>query len=429
MVRYVRRSLLISLVFAGLMGKAWADPTAVAVLGVEPIDVPADLSQQLTDALRQRAAGTAGIRSVQAKDLIEIKMVFGCDSEQPACLAQAGKTLGADKLLYGTIKKGGRSAPNNVAVSLKLLDVKTGTIERSVNETVAKRELAAGSVNATAAKWFAELVPVEAKPILTVTSDPANAAVSVDGQSSGRTPVTLRDLAPGSHTVTISLSGRIPQSRTVELRAGGTSEVSATLEAEHPAVVTPTPPPPPEQPAVVPPRVTAQAAAQPSGHPGRTAKFVALGALVGAVVAGSVAIYTWRTYDSLQTTTHNDLDALLPNSADRCPMMGAPMTPAQQFACNPGPTPPPGVGSSPDAINKYKNDFSSGQTYANATTALWVVTGALAATSIVSYIIGDRQAAKAEREKKSAGRVLQQSLRLAPVFSKNSGALSASFEF
>ena len=93
------------------------------------------------------------------------------------------------------------------------------TIERTVNETVGKRELAAGNVNATAAKWFAELVPVETRPVLSVSSDPPGAAVAVDGTASGRTPVTLRDLTPGSHSIAISMSGRVTQTRTVELVA------------------------------------------------------------------------------------------------------------------------------------------------------------------------------------------------------------------
>src|SRR4051794_17285375 len=143
MVRYLRVTLVMSAIWAALAGTAWADTTSVAVLGVEPIDVPEALAQQLTDALRQRAAGTSGVRAVQGKDLIEIKMVFGCDQEQPVCMAQAGRTLGADKLLYGTLRKAGRGGAQ-VAVSLKLLDVKGGTVEHSVAETVGKRELAAG---------------------------------------------------------------------------------------------------------------------------------------------------------------------------------------------------------------------------------------------------------------------------------------------
>jgi len=399
-----------------MASRAWADTTSMAVLGVEPIEVPEALAQQLTDALRQRAAGTAGVRAVQGKDLIEIKMVFGCDQEQPGCMAQAGRTLGADKLLYGTLKKA-RGA-NQVAVSLKLLDVKSGAVERTVGETVPKRELSAGGVHAAASKWFAELVQVEARPILTVTSDPGGAAVAVDGNPAGRTPLTLRDLAPGAHTIAVSASGRVTQTRTVELRAGGASEVAVTLEAERPAIVE-RPHPTPE-PAVVPPPVEKpQPTTPPPGHPGRAAKFVALGSLVGAVVAGSVAIYTWRTYAGLEDTTHAELGMIRDATAN-------PTQEHLNFYQSPTCNPPAGLMG---PVNNYSSDCSRGQTYANTTTALWVISGALAATAVVSYIIGDRQAAHAEQARKSQARLWQKTLKIAPVFSSKSGGLSAAFEF
>jgi hypothetical protein len=301
---------------------------------------------------------------------------------------------------------------------LKLLDVKSGTVEHTVNETVGKRELASGNVHATASKWFAELVPVEAKPLLTVTSDPPNAAVAVDGNPVGRTPVTLRDLAPGSHTVAVSMSGRVAQSRTVELRPGAASEVSVSLEAERPTVVE-RPRPTPE-PAVVPPVEKPQPLPPTGGHPGRAAKFVALGALVGAVVTGSVAIYTWRTYAGLEDTTHSELAAI----RDATPM---PTMEQTQFFGAPGCNAPAGLMG---PVTQYSADCSRGQTYANTTTALWVITGALAGTAVISYIVGDRQAAKAEREKtKSQAKLWQKSLRIAPVFSKGSGGVQAAFEF
>src|SRR5947209_5622762 len=129
----MRRYLLtiIAVALALLVARtATAAEVSVAVLGIEPIDVPESLAQQLTDALRLRATSTAGVHMVQGKDLIEVKMVFGCDGETPQCMAQAGKSLGTDKLIYGTLKKGGTKV--NVIVALKLLDVKTATVERFV---------------------------------------------------------------------------------------------------------------------------------------------------------------------------------------------------------------------------------------------------------------------------------------------------------
>jgi hypothetical protein len=392
-----------------------ATDVSVAVLGLEPVDVPEPLAQQLTDALRQRAASTGGVRMVQGKDLIEVKMVFGCDGELPACMAQAGKTLGAEKLLYGSVKKG--PSKTSVTVALKLLDVKTAVVEKFVNDTVPKRELAGSNANAAAGKWFGQLLEVEAKPTLTVTSDPTGANVSVDGQSYGRTPLTLRDLPAGSHTVVVTMAGKQPITRTVDLRAGGTHDVVANLEPEAPVVVRKEPRQPPEPLPLIPTHPEPQPTPLRSEHAGRTAKIVA-GVLVGAaVVTAAVAIYTWRSYTDLEAKSHDDLEGLKPTPV-----------PAQDaaFFMNPSCNVPADLAGTP-AATKFHNDCSSGNNFANATTGLWVATGALAAAGVVSFVIGDRQAAKAKE--RNAGGVMRQSLRIAPVFSTRGGGLTAAFEF
>ncbi len=401
-------------------GTGVAAEVSVAVLGLEPVDVPEPLAQQLTDALRQRAASTSGVRVVQGKDLIEVKMVFGCDGELPACMAQAGKTLGADKLLYGTVKKA--AGKNSVTVALKLLDVKTAVVEKFVNDTVQKRELAGSNVGGVAGRWFAQLVEIEAKPTLTVTSDPSGGNVSVDGQSYGRTPLTLRDLPAGTHSVTVTMAGRQPFTRSVDLRPGGSHDVVATLEPEAAPVVVkkePLKPPAPEPQPLITPTPSPTPTPLRAEHPGRTAKIVA-GVLVGAaVVTAAVAIYTWRSYSDLETTSHNDLDAM------KGSLTSAPSAQDQAFFNSPSCSVPTDLQNVPGAT-KFHNDCSSGNNFANATTGLWVATGALAAAGVVSFVIGDRQAAKAKEKNVS---VLRQTLRVAPVFSTRGGGLTAAFEF
>src|SRR5258706_2340561 len=180
-----RYRLSIALAVLLTAGAARADHT-VAVLGIEPVDVPEALAQQLTDALRQRAATTPGVRIVPGKDLVELKMIFGCDGETPTCMAQAGRSLGSDKLLYGTLKKAGKNS-SNVLVALKLLDVNTSTVEKFVNDSVPKKDLAGGNIAAAATRWFGALLEVEAKPTPTLTTHPANAAVTIDGTPGRRT--------------------------------------------------------------------------------------------------------------------------------------------------------------------------------------------------------------------------------------------------
>src|SRR5215467_15778701 len=81
--------------------------TTVAVLGLEPQDGAEALAKELTESLRQRTAAMRGFQLAGQKDLVEIKLVFGCVDEAPSCMAAAGKTLGAHKMLFGTVKKAG----------------------------------------------------------------------------------------------------------------------------------------------------------------------------------------------------------------------------------------------------------------------------------------------------------------------------------
>jgi hypothetical protein len=417
MRRYLWTLIAAVIIFGGARA-ATAAEVNVAVLGIEPIDVPEPLAQQLTDALRQRAQATAGVHMVQGKDLIEVKMVFGCDGETPACMAQAGKSLGTDKLLYGTLKKGGTKV--NVIVTLKLLDVKSQIVERFVNDTVPKRELAGTNVNASAARWFAQLLEIEAKPTLTVTSDPPGGSVSVDGTTYGKTPVTLRDLAPGVHSVSVAMAGRQTASRNVELKPGGTHDLALTLEPEAPPPVAQKEAPPP---AIAPPPLTPPPATttKRAAHPGRAATIAGVALLGAAVVSGGVLIYTYKSYSDLQNTANQDLKGLQPTvPSDR------------SFFLNPDCNPPATVTSSPTspgALGRYKNDCSQGSNLATASTALWIGTGVLAAGGIAAIIVGQVQAAKARKERASGVSLLRQTLRVAPVFTTSGGGVSAAFEF
>jgi hypothetical protein len=424
MRRYLTLLAAVGSLVWGTSALAGPNDVSVAVLGLEPIDVPEALAQSLTDALRQRASSTGGVRMVQGKDLIEVKMVFGCDGELPACMAQAGKTLGADKLLYGTVKKG--ASKTTVIVALKMLDVKTAVVERFVNDTVQKRELAGANAGTSAGKWFGQLLEVETKPTLTVTSDPSGAAVTVDGNGYGRTPVTLRDLSPGTHSVVLSMPGRQSVTRSVDLRAGGSHDVVATLEPE--VVVVQKPPKPIEKPRPIEPQPLVEKpkprlTLTPVEHPGRTAKIVA-GVLVGAaVVTAVVAIVSYTIYHPLEQKAHDELTPLQP-------MMGQTQTAEEMaFFNSPGCTVPMSAAMRNQSVaTQYHNDCTSGTNWANTATGLWVATGALAAGGVIAFVIGERQSAKAKEKQQTLG-IIRQTLRVAPVFSTRGGGLTAAFEF
>jgi len=64
---------------------------------------------------------------------------------------------------------------------------------------------------------------------LSLDSNPAGAVVAIDGQSQGVTPLTLTNLLPGHHTITISKSGFATEMRAVDVTSGSKSVVSVQL--------------------------------------------------------------------------------------------------------------------------------------------------------------------------------------------------------
>ena len=76
------------------------DNPTVAVLGLEGGEgVPDSVAAGVTEALRQRMSIASGYRIVQGRDLVELKLVFSCSDEAPACMSQAAKSLGSSFLI------------------------------------------------------------------------------------------------------------------------------------------------------------------------------------------------------------------------------------------------------------------------------------------------------------------------------------------
>jgi hypothetical protein len=239
-----------------------------------------------------------------------------------------------------------------------------------------------------------------------VASEPPGANVRLGAADSpvlGVTPFDSPKLPPGLHRVFVDKAGFVGAAEEVRVAPGGETSVHLALAAAPP--LAPAPP------------VTEAPPARPAG---RVAKLFALGTLAGALVAGALAIYTWRTYSDLGTTSHNELVQI----RDATPNANVEQS---QFFGAPDCSPPPGLQG---PVSQYTDDCSRGRTYANATTALSVFAAALAGGSVVLYLIGDRQARHAERDtRKSRADPWQTSLRIAPVWSPRSGGLQAAFAF
>src|SRR3569623_1140610 len=132
---------------------AAGDGPATAVLGLESTDVPAAVVAAISEELRQRVSAASDMRLVSGKDLGELKLVFACADEGHACMAQAGKSLDADRLIYGSVKKVG----NDVAVWLRSFDVHHEKIDYYVTDALPAGQPDADGIRSAVARWFAKL--------------------------------------------------------------------------------------------------------------------------------------------------------------------------------------------------------------------------------------------------------------------------------
>ncbi len=223
--------LAVGLTAAGLPSRAHAadaGDAATAVLGIEPLEGATDsVAAEITDALRQRVAATKGYQLLQGKDLVEVKLVFACPDAAPACMSQAGKSLGADKLIFGNVKRAG----NDYQVTLKLLDVSRAVVESFTAETVPRKQADASGLRSMAPGWLAKLSGKGGGSIQVRANFPG-AAVSLDGTQVGTTggsPVVIPDVAAGRHEVTVEKSGYTTTKQEFTLAAGQSLPLSLTL--------------------------------------------------------------------------------------------------------------------------------------------------------------------------------------------------------
>jgi hypothetical protein len=211
---------------------AATEGTPTAVLGLEAIDVPAAVVDQVSEQLRQRVAGSTDLVLVTGKDLVELKLVFSCADEGHACMAQAGKSLDAEKLIFGSVKKSG----SDFAIWLKLFDVRKEKLESWLTETLPAAQSDAAGIRVASGRWFAKLTgrPLNAGTIQ-VSANLFGAVVILDGIPVGATseqPLILPEVRPGKHEVVATKPGNAAARQQFIVAAGQTVAVSLTLHPE-----------------------------------------------------------------------------------------------------------------------------------------------------------------------------------------------------
>jgi len=150
------------------------------------------------------------------------------DADCDASCREEFQEAGASHIIRASVEQQSR----DYQVKLELIDVKTGEV---VGETEATCEICGLDELGELLEGQGALVQTKLRaldvraPVLVVTSTPSGAAVQVDGELVGRTPLE-REVLPGEHTVRIRRIGYVGEDRRVTMVDGVTQKVTVDLK-------------------------------------------------------------------------------------------------------------------------------------------------------------------------------------------------------
>lgn len=136
-----------------LMQQHTAAPASV--LGLEGED--GEASKNLTDALR-KAFAVRGYGGGEEISLVELRLTFGCENDEPSCLSEGGQALSVDRLVFGYLRPTG---DGNYQLELQILDVGGAIIEKQTSTPVKGTDLEPDRIDATATEIVNSLFPEE----------------------------------------------------------------------------------------------------------------------------------------------------------------------------------------------------------------------------------------------------------------------------
>ena len=200
-----------------------------AVMDLKPTGLSPETAQNLTQVLSVEVKGVEGASVVSKADisaivsLESVKTAAGCDTD--SCMAEIGGALGVDRLISGDAGKLG----SIFMVNLRLIDVRTGTVENRIAESYQGDEEQLLRAVRRAARALLGLQATGTGRIAITAS--ANAAdVFVDDQKRGKAPLPVPDLALGRHSVRVSQSGYFDWQGEVYVDPSETTTVWAQLK-------------------------------------------------------------------------------------------------------------------------------------------------------------------------------------------------------
>ena len=206
---------LLLLFFATVTSPAAAQRVAgVALMPLETVSSESDEARQVLGAIRDAMGPGSRFteRGPIEMGLEEARMSYSCFDEKPGCMAQVGKLVEADLLVWGRLTKKG----SEYVLDLSLVDVQKATAKR---QTFVQAGHSAIDKLGEQAVEFVVGRRVEATGSVAIRSLPAGALVYIDGVARGSTPTQV-DLSFGLHAMELRLGGMEPFQKDLDVRTG-----------------------------------------------------------------------------------------------------------------------------------------------------------------------------------------------------------------
>jgi hypothetical protein len=238
-MKHVVLALGLAALVAGTGSIAEAAKPTLAVLGLEVVDEgggidekSTKLAKELTDALRQRAKVGSGPYALAAgsdKDLLEMKLLSGCESEADDCMASIGKELGAERVLYGKVQK----RQGGYQVSLKLLNVASKKNEKSTSDLVPAAQATGPELTRWGKTFYNRLTGATDQGTLVVRANVDRGIVYLDGAVKGNLvggTARIAGLSEGAYRLGVEADGHVRYEARVTVSGGQDTTHQAELE-------------------------------------------------------------------------------------------------------------------------------------------------------------------------------------------------------
>jgi hypothetical protein len=193
-----------------------------------------EAAKALTRELRREVARAGGPFELAAngnKDLLEMKLLSDCSDDSRRCMSEIGKQLRADRLIYGKLERNKRG----YAVALRLLDTENSALLKQLSEVIPTADVSAsGGLQRRAREMYGRLIGTDDTGAVAISASVDGGTVYVDDKirtnlSNGSARLT--GLSDGVHTIAIESPGFARFEAEVNVDAGETAELDATLVA------------------------------------------------------------------------------------------------------------------------------------------------------------------------------------------------------